>query len=103
MRYKWSDGYCPNLVSDWGSTASTILLCGEAPEESEDTYQFDPSTQKLLSIVDKQGKVLQQPKGKKVVGWPFVGRAGQILDIWLKCGGLTRDKLYITNVVPFCP
>jgi DNA polymerase len=58
------------VVMGEGDPASSILLIGEGPGEDE----------------DDQGR-------------PFVGRAGQLLDTALEEAGLSRDGVYITNVV----
>ena len=57
-----------------GNPSSKIMLIGEAPGEQE----------------DKLGK-------------PFVGRAGQLLDKMLAAIELDRNKVYISNIVPWRP
>ena len=57
-----------------GKSSSKIMLIGEAPGAEE----------------DKLGK-------------PFVGRAGQLLDKMLEAIELNRNKVYISNVVPWRP
>lgn len=61
------------LMGD-GDPDSKIVLVGEAPGKNE----------------IEQGK-------------PFVGQAGKNLDEFLKILDITRDQLYITNVVKFRP
>src|SRR3989338_202069 len=63
-----------NLVFSDGSPKSSIMVIGEAPGADEDL----------------QGK-------------PFVGASGQLLDRMFKSIGLTRDHLYITNIIPWRP
>jgi uracil-DNA glycosylase len=63
-----------NLVPGEGSHTADVMLIGEAPGASE----------------DKQGR-------------PFVGRAGKLLDSLLEEAGLTREDVYITNVVKARP
>lgn len=58
------------VVPGHGSTDAGIMLLGRNPGKDEDK-----------------------------LGVPFVGRAGQELDIWLEKLGLDRTKLVITNVV----
>ena len=36
-------------------------------------------------------------------GTPFVGRAGQLLDLYLDAFGMSRDNVYITNIVKCRP
>lgn len=68
------------LVFADGQAAARVMIIGEAPGREEDT----------------QGK-------------PFVGRAGQLLDLMFRQIGLSRDTpdaeaaLYITNVLPWRP
>ncbi len=53
-----------------GSAASRVMLIGEVPGDRED-----------------------------LVGKPFVGPAGKLLDEALAQGGIPRDEVYVTNVV----
>jgi uracil-DNA glycosylase len=63
-----------NLVPGDGDELADVMLVGEAPGASE----------------DKQGR-------------PFVGRAGRFLEELLGEAGLTREDVYITNVVKARP
>jgi uracil-DNA glycosylase len=63
-----------NLVFSDGNPGAEIVLVGEAPGAEEDL----------------QGK-------------PFVGPSGQLLDAVLASIGLDRQRVYITNVVPYRP
>jgi uracil-DNA glycosylase len=63
-----------NMVPGEGSATAEVMLVGEAPGASE----------------DKQGR-------------PFVGRAGKLLDTLLAEAGLSRDEVWITNVVKARP
>jgi len=62
------------LVFGDGNPKSRIMLVGEAPGRDED-----------------------------IQGVPFVGRSGQLLDRMLAAIGLTRNEVYIANVVPWRP
>src|SRR5262245_12014127 len=53
-----------------GSAASRVMLVGEVPGDRED-----------------------------LVGRPFVGPAGKLLDEALAIGGISRDEVYVTNAV----
>ena len=53
-----------------GSAASRVMLIGEVPGDRED-----------------------------LVGKPFVGPAGRLLDEALAIGGIPRDEVYVTNAV----
>lgn len=63
-----------NLVFGEGDEDAQVVFVGEAPGEEED-----------------------------LSGRPFVGRAGQLLDRILESVGLSRDTVYITNIVKFRP
>jgi DNA polymerase len=63
-----------NVVFGDGDPTTNLMLVGEAPGEQEDL----------------QGK-------------PFVGRAGQLLNRFLNLYGISRDRVYITNVVKCRP
>ena len=57
-----------------GNPGSGILLIGEAPGQEEDR-----------------------------LGLPFVGRAGKLLDLMLAAINMTREHVYITNVINWRP
>ncbi|AHY47799.1 uracil-DNA glycosylase, family 4 [Rubrobacter radiotolerans] len=59
-----------NTVFGTGDPTSPLMLIGEGPGENEDA-----------------------------TGLPFVGRAGKLLDDILAAVKLSRDKVYLTNVV----
>ena len=63
-----------NLVFSDGNPNSKVMIIGEGPGANEDKE-----------------------------GFPFVGRAGQLLDKMLNAIGLNRDNVYITNVVNYRP
>ncbi len=63
-----------NLVFADGSASSPIMFVGEGPGEKEDLQ-----------------------------GVPFVGPAGQLLDVMLKLIGLDRSRIYICNIVKCRP
>ncbi|WP_407660438.1 uracil-DNA glycosylase [Kaistia algarum] len=63
-----------SLVFSDGNPAGRVMLVGEAPGREEDLQ-----------------------------GVPFVGRSGQLLDRMLAAIGLSRDDVYIANVVPWRP
>jgi len=62
------------LVFADGNPQSRIMLVGEAPGHDED-----------------------------VIGRPFVGRSGKLLDLMMAAIGLDRTNVYIANVVPWRP
>src|SRR3954468_13080345 len=63
-----------NLVFADGNPKARLMLIGEAPGEDEDRQ-----------------------------GLPFVGKSGKLLDQMLKCIGLDRTSVYITNILPWRP
>ena len=63
-----------NLVFADGNPKAKIMIVGEGPGDNEDKE-----------------------------GFPFVGRAGQLLDNMLKAISLNRKNVYITNVVKYRP
>ncbi|ADY73094.1 phage SPO1 DNA polymerase-related protein [Desulfurobacterium thermolithotrophum DSM 11699] len=63
-----------NVVFGEGDTTTNLMFIGEAPGEQEDLQ-----------------------------GRPFVGRAGQLLTRFLNLYGISRDKIFITNVVKCRP
>ena len=62
------------LVFSDGNPNSKVMIIGEGPGANEDKE-----------------------------GFPFVGRAGQLLDKMLNAINLNREKVYITNVVNYRP
>jgi len=65
---------CTNFVPGEGPAPAEVMIVGEAPGASE----------------DKQGR-------------PFVGRAGRLLDQLLETAGLSRQEVFITNVLKARP
>ena len=63
-----------NVVIGDGNEKSRIMFIGEGPGETEDLQ-----------------------------GLPFVGKAGQLLDLMLELIGLDRTKIYICNIVKCRP
>jgi uracil-DNA glycosylase family 4 len=67
-------GTATQLVFADGNPQSRVMFVGEAPGYDED-----------------------------VVGRPFVGRSGKLLDLMMAAIGLDRTLVYIANVVPWRP
>ncbi len=63
-----------NCVFGVGSEKATLMFVGEAPGEKED-----------------------------LSGIPFVGRAGQLLDKFLEAVDISRDDVYIANILKCRP
>lgn len=75
------DNICPELaesatqlVMGAGSLDAKIVFIGEAPGKKEDE-----------------------------LGIPFVGASGRLLDEMLKAASLTREDVYVTNIVKYRP
>ncbi len=62
------------LVMGAGSSDADIIIIGEAPGKKEDE-----------------------------LGVPFVGASGRFLDVMLDAAGMSRDDVYITNIVKYRP
>lgn len=64
-------------------------------------------TRKVPGIGDRQADLLIVGEGpghdEDLRGEPFVGRSGQLLDRMLAAIGLTREQVYITNIVKCRP
>jgi uracil-DNA glycosylase len=76
-----SNNVCPdlakqatNLVMGEGNVDTEVVFIGEAPGKNE----------------DEQGR-------------PFVGAAGKFLNEMLETAGMTREDVYITNIVKYRP
>jgi uracil-DNA glycosylase family 4 len=65
---------CTHQVPGEGSARAEVMLLGEAPGRQEDLH-----------------------------GRPFVGAAGRLLDELLETAGLSRDEVFITNVLKARP
>jgi len=63
-----------NVVVGDGSPTARLMFVGEGPGANEDA-----------------------------TGLPFVGRAGQLLDLYLDAFGMRREEVYITNIVKCRP
>ena len=63
-----------NIVFGCGNPDADVMIIGEAPGKNEDES-----------------------------GQPFVGRAGKYLDELLSLAGLSRDEVYIANVIKCRP
>lgn len=51
------------------------------------------------------GMIVGEAPGRQEIaeGRPFVGRAGKLLDTALRAAGVSRDKVFVTNVVKELP
>jgi DNA polymerase len=75
QHFEWAATNPPiNIVFGEGDPAARLMFVGEAPGETEDQ-----------------------------TGRPFVGRAGQLLEKMIVAMGLSREAVYITNVLKTRP
>lgn len=81
---------------DLGSLSEAALQC-----QGCDLYQH--ATQTVFGSGSPEAKIVlvgEQPGDKEdIEGAPFVGPAGKLLDGILEDAGMSRDEVYITNVV----
>src|SRR5436189_1108510 len=77
--------------------ASTCVLCKLAPDRTQVVFGVGRPDADLMFVGEGPG---QQEDLK---GEPFVGRAGQLLTQLIEGIGLTREEVYIANVVKCRP
>lgn len=71
--------------------------CALKKTATQPVYEITPPTSGLLLIGEAPGRN-EDKQGK-----PFVGAAGKFLDELLSTIDLTRDQVYVTNVVKYRP
>ena len=88
------------VLDDWSSIESAIQACS-ACELSQNC------TRKVPGVGNRDADLLIVGEGpghdEDLRGEPFVGRSGQLLDRMLASIGLTREQVYITNIVKCRP
>jgi uracil-DNA glycosylase len=82
-------------LDDLGRIARACTKCKLAGTRTQVVYGVGNPNADLMFIGEAPGRDLQ--------GEPFVGRAGQLLTDIIKAMKLTRDDVYITNVVKCRP
>lgn len=80
-----------------GAQAAGCLLC--RLHETRTTVVFGEGDADARVVVVGEAPGQEEDK----TGRPFVGRAGRLLDLLLQCVGLTRDEVYICNVLKCRP
>ena len=87
--------------------ATTLEELRAALERFEGCNLKITATRLVFADGDPQGRVMlvgEAPgRDEDIQGLPFVGRSGQLLDRMLAAIGLTRNDVYIANVVPWRP
>jgi uracil-DNA glycosylase len=71
--------------------------CELKKSATQPVYEIQPPSSGILFIGEAPGRNEDQQ------GRPFVGSAGKLLDELLKTIDLTRDEVYVTNVVKYRP
>lgn len=90
----------PKNFDSWDSLIDAIQACN-ACELAHNC------TQKVPGVGDRQADLLIIGEGpgheEDIRGEPFVGRSGQLLDRMLAAIGISRERVYITNIVKCRP
>ena len=90
----------PESFESWDSIIDAIHACN-ACELGQNC------TQKVPGVGDPQADLLIIGEGpgheEDIRGEPFVGRSGQLLDRMLAAIGISREQVYITNIVKCRP
>ena len=90
----------PESFESWDSIIDAIHACN-ACELGQNC------TQKVPGVGDRQADLLIIGEGpgheEDIRGEPFVGRSGQLLDRMLAAIGISREQVYITNIVKCRP
>ena len=90
----------PKFFESWDSIIDAIHACN-ACELGQNC------TQKVPGVGDRQADLLIVGEGpgheEDIRGEPFVGRSGQLLDRMLAAIGISREQVYITNIVKCRP
>jgi uracil-DNA glycosylase len=71
--------------------------CELKKSATQPVYEIQPPSSGILFIGEAPGRNEDQQ------GRPFVGAAGKLLDELLETINLTRDEVYVTNVVKYRP
>jgi uracil-DNA glycosylase len=86
-------GDIPNTIADARKAAASCTRC--------DLYKF--ATQTVFGEGPSGAEVMfvgEQPGDKEdLIGKPFVGPAGRLLDVLLEEVGIERERCYVTNAV----
>lgn len=72
-------------------------LCELKKSATQPVYEIEPPSSGILFIGEAPGK------NEDLQGRPFVGAAGKLLDDLLKTIDLTREEVYVSNVVKYRP
>jgi uracil-DNA glycosylase family 4 len=90
----------PSVTGDWGQLNKTIRACTRCDLHQSRTQAVcgvGNATADWLIIGEAPGEDEDQQ------GEPFVGRAGQLLNEMLRAAGLTREQVFIANILKCRP
>ncbi|MCY4414496.1 MAG: uracil-DNA glycosylase [Alphaproteobacteria bacterium] len=75
-----------------------LLHCGSHLKKGAQSFVFSDGKPGNIMLIGEAPGAQEDEQGK-----PFVGKSGQLLMRMFECIGLPRNKLYITNIVPWRP
>ena len=87
----------PDLLADLQTIAMVCQNCRLAKSRTQVVYGVGNPNADLMFIGEAPGR------DEDLQGEPFVGRAGQLLTDIIKAMKLTRDEVYIANVIKCRP
>jgi DNA polymerase len=87
----------PDSLDEIAALASTCTKCRLAQGRTEVVFGVGDTSADLMFIGEGPGRE------EDLQGEPFVGRAGRLLTKLIEEIGLTRERVYITNVVKCRP
>lgn len=85
---------------DWDELADAVARCTACPLHQS-------RTQGVFGVGDRRADwmIIGEAPGAEEdrLGEPFVGRAGRLLDLMLRAIGLSREQVYIANILKSRP
>ena len=87
----------PSLLAEMAAVASVCVKCRLSTTRTQVVYGVGSPVADLMFIGEAPGRE------EDLKGEPFVGRAGQLLTDIIKAMKLTREEVYIANVVKCRP
>ncbi len=87
------DSARPTTLASLKEMASVCTACDLHHQASQTVFGEGPSDAKVVLVGEQPGDQ------EDVLGKPFVGPAGEILNEALRTAGLDRSQLYVTNIV----
>jgi DNA polymerase len=91
------DANCDSLLAELQAIATVCEKCNLAKTRTQVVYGVGNANADLMFIGEAPGR------DEDLEGKPFVGRAGQLLTDIIKAMTLTRDDVYIANVIKCRP